>query len=552
MLSTGFDGLDAQTLSKMSREDFTRLASLAVDRMAMARKETQILFYEPASENAAEVHQSPARVLGVFGGNRSSKTETVLAQIIMLACGMWPDKYDDWFRPKFRGPVSCRLIVESLTTTLFPIILPKLQWYTWTGPDRPGGDLGHWGWVPRACLIDGDWDKSWRANLRTLKVLCRDPDDRDHVMGQSIIQCMSHSQSPEDFASGTFHHILHDEPPPLPIWTESQSRVLDNGGTNYIAMTWPDDPAIPVDWIYEDIYEPATRPNPNKNIAIFELNTLNNVHISQATVLEDVRGWDEQKKRVRIEGKSLTFANRVHPLFTDSQRFFDIDLGINCDALIENDHLVNSSTGSKNVVPYNHVDEFIPETSWPTVLLLDPHPRKPHMLMWAVVDPADDIWIQAELEVDGDPVEVVQGIEQIEEQYEFLRVMQLIDPNMGRSPAGVLRGVTWQDEFWKAGIMFELADDSEVGRKTVNQYLKPDSRTRRPRIHVHPRCENVIYQLKRFSWADYKKALDKDQKQKPKDKHSDYPTMLKYLCNSQPTFQLLRMGAPVIHTRGRR
>jgi hypothetical protein len=32
--------------------------------------------------------------------------------------------------------------VESLTTTLEPIILPKLQWWKWTGVDRPGGDEG--------------------------------------------------------------------------------------------------------------------------------------------------------------------------------------------------------------------------------------------------------------------------------------------------------------------------------------------------------------------------------------------------------------------------
>ena len=43
--------------------------------------------------------------------------------------------------------------------------------------------------------------------------------------------------------------------------------------------------------------------------------------------------------------------------------------------------------------------------------------------------------------------------------------------------------------------------------------------------------------------------LEKDQKQTPKPKYDDFPTLLKYLMNSAPEFKLLKYGAPVIHTR---
>jgi hypothetical protein len=103
-----------------------------------------------------------------------------------------------------------------------------------------------------------------------------------------------------------------------------------------------------------------------------------------------------------------------------------------------------------------------------------------------------------------------------------------------------------------AGIDCELADDSGVGRQRVNAYLKPDRATRRPRLHVHARCKNTIYQVNRFVWDDYKKALEKDQKQTPKAKYDDHPALWRYCLNSDPAFKLLKYGAPVFRRQGQR
>ena len=51
--------------------------------------------------------------------------------------------------------------------------------------------------------------------------------------------------------------ILHDEPTKLAIWTENQARTMRVNGRMMLAMTWPDDPSIPVDWIFDEIYEKA-------------------------------------------------------------------------------------------------------------------------------------------------------------------------------------------------------------------------------------------------------------------------------------------------------
>jgi hypothetical protein len=54
----------------------------------------------------------------------------------------------------------------------------------------------------------------------------------------------------------------------------------------------------------------------------------------------------------------------------------------------------------------------------------------------------------------------------------------------------------------------------------------------------------TIYQLKRYCWDDFKRTMDKGQKQRAKQKHDDYPTMLKYAINSNPSFRgLSHQGA---------
>ena len=98
----------------------------------------------------------------------------------------------------------------------------------------------------------------------------------------------------------------------------------------------------------------------------------------------------------------------------------------------------------------------------------------------------------------------------------------------------------------------ELAEDSDVGRKRVNQYLKPDPHTHRPRLMIHSRCRNTSLQIRRYVWDDFKRSADKDLKQQPKTKYDDYPTLLKYLLNYLPTFRNLYMGAPIIGRGGTR
>lgn len=490
---------------------------------------------------------------GVIVSN--SKSDTCLAEIASLCTGIIPQSVPE-LALKFRGPINCRIVVESLTTTLHNIILPKLQWFKWSGVSEPGGDKGHWGWVPKTSLIDGEWATSWQEKTRTLRMICRDPEDWHRVLGESTIQFMSHEQDPSDFASGDFHIVLHDEPTKHAIWIENQARTMRVNGTMMLAMTWPDDPAIPVDWIFDELYDKA-QPGPKRSPhhAWVELSTRHNRNLDQRAIEIQSQNWAAATRNTRLEGRPIRFSNRIHPLFTDTPMTWSFAAGKLVEPFLNDlNQWCCPETGSTDVIEFNHVHDIDPSRLWPVVFIIDPHPRKPHMFLWAQVTPEDDYDIILEDEMDGTVDQISARVAEVESTFGLQVVRRLMDPNMGMqaSRAGQDRTSTWQEEFREAGLTCDLASDSDVGRGRINEYLQPDRYTHRPRLRIAARCQNTIHQMKRYCWDEHKRTLDKDLKQTPKAKYDDYPTMLKYLLNDMPTFRALLDGPKIMRRAGMR
>lgn len=483
-------------------------------------------------------HPAHCYITGDYVIVSNSKTDTALVEMVIRATGQIPQSLRDVYpRTKLRGPINCRVVVESITNTLETIILPKLQWWKWQGVDEPGGPRGHYGWIPKHCLLKGEWDESWTARTRTLELIYRDP-DTDQPRGISRIQFMSYDQDPSDFASGDFHFILHDEPPKEMIWVENLVRAKRVNGCMFLSMTWPDDPTIPVDWIIDRVYEKCL-PGKDKDptYEMVEMYATENQNLDQTAIAEMARTLTAAERSTRIYGQHLRLSNRVHPLFTDTDHVWCFHCA---DLTVLDSEGLCGTCHSDDCCCFNHVAPATSNPLFPVICAIDPHPRKPHMLVWVQVDPNDDLHQVCELEVSGSPQDVADRVMDIETEHGWSCVRRLIDPNMGRSPSGTDRETTWQDSFEQVGLSFDLADDSEVGRQVVNDYLKPDPKTRVPRITIDPRNMRTIYQLKRYSWDDYKRSMERDQKQKPKQKCDDYPTLWKYIANSNPSFRGLR------------
>ena len=550
------DVAEAPDLAALSDEDFKSKLGELLTAAQDDRRENQLLYYRPVSSVMMAVHESRARVLGIGGGNGSGKSEGALLEVVMAATGVFPEGLKHLAKQKWRGPIATRVILESLTTTLYPVILPKLQHFKWSGVDQPGGERGHWGWIPKWCLIEGSWEKSWTDKLRTLRVLCRDPENLERIVGESTIAFMSKDQDPSDFASGDFHIIMHDEPPTLAIWRESEARTMRVAGRLLVAMTWPDDPAIPVDWIFDEVYEPGLEKQ--RGIEWYNIYTTDNRNLDQVAVAAQAGAWSTETKNVRLYGQPIRFSNRVHPVFTDHTAAWCFTCGKTCIARA-NDAAAHSeeklqceACGSVQVCEFNHVKEFEASDRWPTVWLLDPHPRRPHVYLWAMCDPSDDWWVVADGSCEGDPVDTKKDVDRIERGLGLNVVHRVVDPNMALSPASSKRGINWRDEFDSAGLVCSLADDSHVGRERLNQYMKPDAGRWQPRIHVHPRCKATIFGIKRFVWQDRKLGSERALLQVPKDKNDDEVNLLKYLMNESLTFSQLMGLNQHFHRAGRR
>jgi phage terminase large subunit-like protein len=540
--------ITAAELRRLQPDEFRALMVEVLGAQQTDRREHQLLYYKPASDRVVKIHQSNARVTGIGGGNGSSKTSSALVEIVALATGVIPYSLrgvTDWSK-KLRGPIRCRIVVEDLTTVLEPILLPMLRWYHWSGVDAPGGDRGHWGWIPRDCLIDGDWTHSWNEKNRMLRLYYRNPDHYEEIQGESTIVFNSYDQRSKNFASGDYHIVLLDEPPPLAIFRENQARTMRVNGRILMAMTWPDDPAFNVDWIFDEVYERA-RPGPDKDPDVdwIEISSRENRFIMTEAIDAQAARWDAKTRATRIEGQPIRFANRVHALFTDERENWCFACGKRV-LLLSEAPLVCRECHGKDVAAYQHVEEFEIEHSWPVLWVVDPHPRKPHMSIYVAVAPSGDLWQVGELHEAVDPSTLRLKCEEFESEFGLDVRRRLMDPRMGGQPAGASRERNWREEFAHAGLHCEPADSSDVGRGEVDEYLRPDFELKRPRIHIHPRCENTILQMKRFMWDDWKAGEDKAQKQTPKQKYDDYPACWRYVMNSKPDFDSLIYGYRVI------
>jgi len=535
-------------LSSLTDEQLFEATDSILQLQETDLQEFALHYYVPANAEVAKLHDLTCGTIGIFGGNGSGKTEHALVEGIIRSTGRIPESLRYTYpRQKLRGPIHMRVVCESIIAILEPIILPKLQYWSWSGLNPQGGIKGHWGWIPRHCLVGGDWKKSYNTRTRMLNVRYLNP-DTDKFEGYSTIQFMSYDQDPENFASGDVHYCLHDEPPPFPIWRENRARVMrgGSGSTMVVSMTWPDNPASPVDWIFDEIYDkgmPGTLKH--DDIEVINIFTTMNPHLDQTKVAESASLMTKTEKSTRIYGLPIRFSNRIHPDFTNQDKWWCYECGN--ITLVDSDDKC-SDCKSHEVGIYNNVEICIPNTHYPCICLLDPHPRKPHFLLWVQVTPNEDYEVIASLQVEGGAESVRDEVKLIEEQLQHKYITRIMDPNMGAQPSGAKRDLTWQMEFDNVGLHFDLGDDSSVGRARLNDFIRPDRNFRRTRLRVDPSCDDVIFQMMRYVWADHKNAENKDISQVPLQKHDDFPTLLKYLMNYLPAGVF---STPTIYKRER-
>ena len=531
-------------LKTLPLDEMLRLGQELQQIKDTARQEEQLLFYQPVSEEARKFHLSITQKRVALGGNGSGKSESNLVDMIIALTGVIPCSLeDDYPREKLRPPISARLIVQSLTSTWEQTIKPKLQWDHWTG--LADGKRGHWGWIPKRFLIKGKWEESWSERYRTLT-----------LTNGSTLQVMSHGQEVGDFASASVHDIRVDEGPKSSVWRENMMRLRE-GGYIALAMTPPDDQSASWDaaWVYDELYEKGL-PGPNKDpdIESFTFFTEDNKYLADDFISKIGKGLTREQKEVRFHGRFMHLGGRVYPTYSDRTQWWCFE----CNNIVMVDARKCVACGSLDVVDFCHlVEPFAEAYSWPCVYLLDPHPRKPYMMSWVTIDPFDDWWAVAELDIDADLVFVAKKVFDLESDLSLNIAQRIIDPNMGRSQAhnAGRRHITVAEECAAVGLRCNdsVSDDRTVGKMRVSERLKPDPKTRKPRFHLFNNCATGNRQLNKWSWDEWARysSEERDPKQRMQEKNSDYPILFGYLGNFNPTFSSLKWGGQPIRRTGR-
>ena len=558
-------GLSQEQLVERAQKDpiwFEEACRLIGQAAEQDRQENQLAYYRLVNPMALRVHLSTAREVDIVGGNRSSKTDTTLAELGIQTTGVVPESLRAVYpREKLRAPIRARVVCNSLTDTLEPVIKPKLRYDQWNGVAAPSTGKGHWGWIPRRLLKGGSWESAFSAQNRTLHVSVDSTwVGNDGMVNSSrswsSVQFMSYDQDLSTFAGSSMHFIMHDELPPADIYRENRLRTLDVQGQIYTAFTPPDEAGIQVGdvtWFFDDVYERGLPgPGKAKDIETIILHTERNELLDEQAIADLASKMTDAQREVRLRGKFIHLSGVIYGLFSRTENWWCyrcqrkvFPVGGTCP------HCTGDDIGE-----FCHVvDPFPIPSGWPVLFVVDPHPRKPDAIGWFAITPSDDlVWI-GELEVEGTADDIASAVRDFESRNRINPVKRLMDPNMATETNDKLkRGWTIRKAYDDAGLRCDLANDEMAsGINEVREYLKPDSKTRRPRLTVFSTNERAIYGMTHWTWDEHRAGGDRELKEMPRDRHKDFPDLVRYAVMDRPSFRGYTRGAAMIsRPRGQR
>ena len=579
--------LDLHRATKFSDAQIRKLSAkarraLEADVAAWIRRDAQcnqLVYYRVANPDAMKLHGSVAREFGIQGGNKSSKSGTMLAELAIQMTGVVPlslsicaacrrpmQGQDGAWRHegpvedghaaglaypvmKLRPPIRVRLVVTSNVNAWDENLKQKLQYSQWNGRlnehELPGDPrYGHWGWIPQRFLIHGDWDASWSERHRKLTLNLRG--DGGTEPG-STLTVMSHQQAVEDFNQGSYHLVVEDEIPPEEIHRANRIRTLEVRGQVITGGTPPDDRpgAVSAAWFFDQVLTPGFAGANPERVEAVALWTEHNRTLEPAAVEEIAQGLTPEERRARFHGDSLHLAGLVIRGFTEKARLWcfacNADLMLGLEAC--------SACGSRDLMPYRHVwDEddlaWPGPREWPTLFYMDPHQARPTACLWIRLDPNDAGWVVAEQEIEGDAATVKAVCEAFEREHGLHPVVRKGDPKITAQTNQFAREFQGQPfnirrAFEEVGFYFEDANTNfAVGIERLERLLRPNPLTRAPGLRIWRGCTKTVWQIGRFTW-------DRD---KPGRKHSDFPAALRYYAIDDLSYRglaLARAGTPV-------
>jgi len=250
-------------------------------------------------DSALDVHACTANILGVSGGNQSSKTTTCTIEDLIKACRKIPKSLQGVY-PESKLPKKkfnrIRIVCEDYQNGVLKHNLPNLR-----------------RWTPKDYLIDGQWNKSWSAEKMQLTLV--HPEEKQIC---ATIELMTNNAEVGTFQGPPIDRVRFDEEPREEIFDENIARFVTSDRLDIaFGMT----PTNGLSWVYDRLWNKDSVQG-NNSVQWFQLCSLSNPKANLETLKEicrNIKSYDEIKMRLLGEWISLSgliygnyFKRRVH------------------------------------------------------------------------------------------------------------------------------------------------------------------------------------------------------------------------------------------------
>jgi len=433
-----------------------------IDAIQTLYKTHKILFYKPLPSGDQnrffEMQESNVRL--VLGSNRSGKTVSGAVEAIAHSQGYRPWLPEDHplriVRLPNGEPIPVpnigRVLAQNYRQAINQTIWPKFQ----------------------------EW-----APMHLIKKIVRNaqgiPTEVYWTNG-SITYFMSDDQDDLAFEGPAGHWVWIDEPCGYRKYTGLKRGLVDHDGHLWMTMT-----PLGAFWLNETIVERAE--SPGSGVTLFKYSIWDNLienggYLTKAAVTEFLSDLREDELEARLHGNFIQLAGRVYKEWEPREPFW--------------------------------IDPFDIPPSWPRVVIIDPHPRKPMAVLWLAINPDNQVFCYREL-YDKNLVtteDVANAIKKAEgwgTDHKEPVVHRIID-NSAQARERT-SGETIKIALWGEGIRCALAHKSnaEAGYDAIHKALKKGKyQWDEPGLMVFKNCNTVKSNFMNFAFDDWQTSGQRD------------------------------------------
>jgi hypothetical protein len=334
------------------------------------------------------------------------------------------------------------------------------------------------------------------------KITCKDG---------STVDILTSEMKNDAYESADWDFAWCDEPQDQFKYQALRRGLVDRQGTMLITFTPLTEP-----WMKEELVDKAD----GKLIDVITVNIRDNlvdIHgnkiLSEQAIQEFEDSLPEDVKESRISGKFFHLRGAVYKEFSDE-----------------------------------HVKEvyYDKEKQFPVIAVLDPHDRQPHHIIWAWIDPDDDVTVDFEMTIHCELPDLAKKILLVEKERGYNMKRRLIDPNFGRKPSKSGGNASVIDELYASRVAFYEANDNvELGHMLIREALhynnkKPVTVVNKPKLFFSRfGCPITIRSVRNLQYEEWKGNTknEKNPKESQKQKDDHGADCTRYLIISKPSYK---------------